>query len=135
MAQTASYQLRNTDIRVNAICPGLIETGMTTMTFDYAASRGTSNKIGQLNPLGRYGVAEGTHLLDMPGAAVVHSMIVPRNRKHSAVPRFRFVVLPTYVHTCPHHPNTDESSYINGQCIAVDGGLSSSHPVAPGKWA
>lgn len=29
----------------------------------------------------------------------------------------------------------DESSYVNGQNYAVDGGLSSSHPVAPGKWA
>lgn len=26
----------------------------------------------------------------------------------------------------------DESSYVNGQNIAVDGGLSSSHPVIPG---
>lgn len=59
MAKTAPYQLRNTDIRVNSICPGLIETGMTTMTFEYAASRGTSSKIGQLNAQGRYGVAQG----------------------------------------------------------------------------
>jgi NAD(P)-dependent dehydrogenase (short-subunit alcohol dehydrogenase family) len=29
----------------------------------------------------------------------------------------------------------DDSSYINGQCIAVDGGLSSSLPVAPGRFA
>lgn len=29
----------------------------------------------------------------------------------------------------------DESSYVNGQNIAVDGGLSSSHPVIPGHWA
>jgi NAD(P)-dependent dehydrogenase (short-subunit alcohol dehydrogenase family) len=28
---------------------------------------------------------------------------------------------------------SDEASYINGQAIAVDGGLSSSHPVMPGK--
>lgn len=28
----------------------------------------------------------------------------------------------------------DESSYVNGQNIAVDGGLSSSHPVVPGHW-
>ena len=27
---------------------------------------------------------------------------------------------------------SDASSYLNGQAIAVDGGLSSSHPVAPG---
>ena len=30
---------------------------------------------------------------------------------------------------------SDEASYVNGQNLAVDGGLSSSHPVAPGKWA
>ena len=51
MAQTCANQLAGTDIRVNAVCPGLIETGMTVMTFDYARSRGTAAKIGQLNPL------------------------------------------------------------------------------------
>lgn len=59
MAQTAAYQLQKTDIRVNSICPGLIETGMTTTAFDYARQRGTTSKVGQLNPLGRYGVAAG----------------------------------------------------------------------------
>lgn len=33
------------------------------------------------------------------------------------------------------YPDKDESSYVNGQNIAVDGGLSSSHPVVPGRWA
>lgn len=60
MAQTAAYQLAKRDIRVNSICPGLIETGMTDFTFEMARRRGTASKIGQLNPLGRYGVAEGT---------------------------------------------------------------------------
>jgi NAD(P)-dependent dehydrogenase (short-subunit alcohol dehydrogenase family) len=59
IAQTSVNQLPRTDIRVNSICPGLIETGMTSGTFDYARKRGTVDKIGQLNPLGRYGVAEG----------------------------------------------------------------------------
>lgn len=59
LAQTSVYQLRDTDIRVNAICPGLIETGMTSFTFDAARVRGTAGKIGHLNPLGRYGVSEG----------------------------------------------------------------------------
>jgi NAD(P)-dependent dehydrogenase (short-subunit alcohol dehydrogenase family) len=60
MAKTCAYQLQKTDIRVNSICPGLIETGMTGLTFDFAHQRGTTSKIGQLNPMGRYGVAEGT---------------------------------------------------------------------------
>lgn len=59
MAKTSAYQLQKADIRVNSICPGLIETGMTTFTFEYARQRGTASKIGQLNPLGRFGVAEG----------------------------------------------------------------------------
>lgn len=65
MAQTAAYQLARTNIRVNSICPGLIETGMTTLTFDYARQRGTASKIGQLNPLGRYAIAEGKSLLTL----------------------------------------------------------------------
>jgi NAD(P)-dependent dehydrogenase (short-subunit alcohol dehydrogenase family) len=59
MAQTTAYQLQRTNVRVNSICPGLIETGMTTTTFDYARTRGTASKIGQLNPLGRYAIPEG----------------------------------------------------------------------------
>ncbi|KAG8871426.1 MCM DNA helicase complex subunit [Tulasnella sp. 331] len=58
LAKTAACQLAGTNIRVNSICPGLIETGMTGMTFDYAKSRGTTGKIGQLAPLQRYGIAE-----------------------------------------------------------------------------
>lgn len=63
IAQTAAWQLQRTDIRVNALCPGLIETGMTAPVFDRARQRGTADKVGQLNPMGRYGVAEGTSLL------------------------------------------------------------------------
>ena len=59
IAQTAIYQLAKTDIRVNTICPGLIETGMTSLMFDQARSRGSEGKIGQLNPLGRYGLPQG----------------------------------------------------------------------------
>ena len=64
MAKTSVYQLQKTNIRVNTICPGLIETGMTDPAFEYARQRGTVGKIGQLNPLGRFGVAEGTILLN-----------------------------------------------------------------------
>ena len=44
-------------MRVNAIAPGLIETGMTKPIFDGARARGNEDKIGQLNPLTRYGRA------------------------------------------------------------------------------
>ncbi|KAJ7178416.1 hypothetical protein C8R43DRAFT_457759 [Mycena crocata] len=98
IAKTSAYQLQKTDIRVNSICPGLIETGMTTDTFDYARKRGADAKIGQLNPLGRFGVAE-----EIAQAALFLA--------------------------------SDDSSYVNGQNITVDGGLSASHPVIPGRWA
>ncbi|KAJ5559160.1 hypothetical protein N7535_008976 [Penicillium sp. DV-2018c] len=58
IAQTVSYQLAGTGIRMNAICPGLIETGMTQPVFDRARERGTERKIGQLNPLQRGAVAD-----------------------------------------------------------------------------
>lgn len=58
LAQTTAYQLIGTGIRVNAICPGLIETGMTQVVFDMARARGTERKIGQLNPLQRAAVAD-----------------------------------------------------------------------------
>ena len=32
---------------------------MTSETFNYARGRGVEGKIGQLNPIGRFGVAEG----------------------------------------------------------------------------
>ena len=58
IAQTTAYQLAGTGIRVNAICPGLIETGMTAGVFDRARERGTERKVGQLNPLQRGAVAD-----------------------------------------------------------------------------
>ena len=91
LAQTAANSFFGSGVRVNAICPGLIETGMTKPIFDYAKARGTADKLGQLNPLGRYGEPQEIAAL----AAFLAS---------------------------------DEASYINGQAIAVDGGLSSTHP-------
>ena len=55
LVQTTAYQLTGTNVRINAICPGLIETGMTRPIFDQARARGTEQKIGQLNPLRRPG--------------------------------------------------------------------------------
>jgi len=98
IAQTAAWQLQRTDIRVNALCPGLIETGMTARVFEGARKRGNADKIGQMNPTGRYGVRE-----EIANAALFLA--------------------------------SEDSSYVNGQVFAVDGGLSASLPVLPGKFA
>lgn len=53
LAQTIAYQLAGTGVRINAICPGVVETGMTAAMYDVARARGTAGKIGQLSPLRR----------------------------------------------------------------------------------
>jgi len=53
LMQTCAYQLSGSGIRCNAICPGVIETGMTSGMYEMARARGTEKKIGQLNPLRR----------------------------------------------------------------------------------
>lgn len=58
LVQTTAYQLSGTGVRVNAIMPGLIETGMTAPLFSMARERGTEGKVGQLNPLRRAAVAD-----------------------------------------------------------------------------
>lgn len=92
LAKTAAQQLVGSHIRVNAICPGLTETGMTKPTFDYAREKGVSQKLGQLNPLKRAAQPE-----ELANVALFLA--------------------------------SDQASYVNGQAIAVDGGLSASHPV------
>jgi NAD(P)-dependent dehydrogenase (short-subunit alcohol dehydrogenase family) len=58
LVQTAANSFLGTGVRVNAVCPGLIETGMTKTIFDGARARGSEDKIGQLNPLQRAGRPE-----------------------------------------------------------------------------
>jgi NAD(P)-dependent dehydrogenase (short-subunit alcohol dehydrogenase family) len=58
MVQVGATLFRGSNVRVNAICPGLIETGMTKPIFDMAKGRGTQSKIGQLTPLLRAGQPE-----------------------------------------------------------------------------
>jgi NAD(P)-dependent dehydrogenase (short-subunit alcohol dehydrogenase family) len=55
LVQTAAQQLSGSGVRVNAICPGLIETGMTQPIYDMARDRGQESRIGELNPLARGG--------------------------------------------------------------------------------
>jgi NAD(P)-dependent dehydrogenase (short-subunit alcohol dehydrogenase family) len=93
LVQTTAYSLSGTGVRINAVCPGLIETGMTKPIFDNAKSRGTDHKIGQLNPLKRAG------------------------QPHELAAMGLFLA-------------SDEASYVNGQAIPVDGGLTASMPYA-----
>jgi NAD(P)-dependent dehydrogenase (short-subunit alcohol dehydrogenase family) len=55
LVQTAAQQLSGTGVRVNAVAPGLIETGMTKPLYDMARDRGQMHRIGELNPSARGG--------------------------------------------------------------------------------
>ncbi len=68
MASTMAYQLADTGVRVNALCPGMIETGMTAPLFTAARVRGTERRIGQLNPLKRHGHADEVARLALSSA-------------------------------------------------------------------
>lgn len=57
LVQTAAQQLTGSGIRINAVCPGLIETGMTRSLYNAARAKGRQEMIGQLNPLQRGGEA------------------------------------------------------------------------------
>jgi NAD(P)-dependent dehydrogenase (short-subunit alcohol dehydrogenase family) len=93
LVQTTAYSLSGTGVRINAVCPGLIETGMTKPIFDHAKDRGTDGKIGQLNPLKRAG------------------------QPHELAAMGLFLA-------------SDDASYVNGQAIPVDGGLTASMPYS-----
>ncbi|WP_016746938.1 SDR family NAD(P)-dependent oxidoreductase [Rhizorhabdus wittichii] len=55
LVQGAAQQLTGSGIRVNAVCPGLVDTGMTQDLYTAARSKGREDLIGQLNPLKRGG--------------------------------------------------------------------------------
>jgi NAD(P)-dependent dehydrogenase (short-subunit alcohol dehydrogenase family) len=93
LVQSAAQQLTGSGIRVNAICPGLIETGMTKPIYELARASGQEERLGELNPLQRGGEPD-----EIAQAALFLA--------------------------------SDESSYVNGTALVVDGGLSSSHPAA-----
>jgi meso-butanediol dehydrogenase / (S,S)-butanediol dehydrogenase / diacetyl reductase len=56
--KTSACDLGGFGVRVNAVCPGLIETGMTKRAFDYARSTGKIEKMGYRCELRRYGHPE-----------------------------------------------------------------------------
>lgn len=101
LAMVSAQQMSESNVRVNALCPGLTETGMTKPVFDLAREKGVTDKLGRLNPLKRAAQPE-----ELAQVALFLA--------------------------------SEQSSYVNGQAIAVDGGLSSSHPVTrqlPGQTA
>ena len=55
LVQAGAQQLSGSGVRVNAICPGLIETGMTQPIYDMARAAGQEERLGELNPLRRGG--------------------------------------------------------------------------------
>ena len=91
LAAVSAQQLTGSNVRVNAICPGLTETGMTKPVFDYAREANKMDRVGRLNPLHR-----GAQPEELAKVALFLA--------------------------------SEDASYVNGQAIAVDGGLSSSHP-------
>jgi meso-butanediol dehydrogenase/(S,S)-butanediol dehydrogenase/diacetyl reductase len=55
---TSACDLGQWNIRVNAVCPGLIETGMTKPVFERARAAGKEEKLGSRCELRRYGRPE-----------------------------------------------------------------------------
>jgi meso-butanediol dehydrogenase/(S,S)-butanediol dehydrogenase/diacetyl reductase len=55
---TSACDLGEHNVRVNAVCPGLIETEMTKPVFDLARQRGKEWKLGSRCELRRYGHAQ-----------------------------------------------------------------------------
>ena len=81
LVQTSANQFYGTGVRVNAVCPGLIETGMTAPLFEGARARGSEGKIGQLNPTARYGhpdeIANMALFLVSDEASYVNGQAIP----------------------------------------------------------
>lgn len=93
--RTSACEVGSFNVRINAICPGLIETGMTQPFFEYARSTGKENQLGKYCELKRAAVPE-----EVAWAIVFLA--------------------------------SDEASYMTGQAIPVDGGITASMSV-PGR--
>ena len=79
--QTAACDLGGYNIRVNAVCPGLIETGMTRPIFDIARDKGKVDKLGSRCELRRYGrpeeVAQAICFLASDAASYITGQVLP----------------------------------------------------------
>ena len=64
LTMTAACAFAGRNVRVNAILPGLTETGLTKPMFDWARKSGKEDRMGMLTPLQRPG-----HVDDMAGVA------------------------------------------------------------------
>jgi len=93
--KTSACEVGAYNVRINAICPGLIETAMTQPFFDWARSTGKESQVGKYCELRRAARPE-----EVAWAIVFLA--------------------------------SDESSYITGQAIAVDGGITASMSI-PGR--
>jgi NAD(P)-dependent dehydrogenase (short-subunit alcohol dehydrogenase family) len=93
--KTSACEVGAYNVRINAICPGLIETGMTQPFFDWARSTGKESQVGKYCELKRAAQPE-----EVAWAIVFLA--------------------------------SDEASYITGQAIAVDGGITASMSL-PGR--
>ncbi|MDB5738436.1 MAG: SDR-family protein [Sphingomonas bacterium] len=82
LVQTAAQQLSTGKVRVNAVCPGLIETGMTREIYDRAKAAGREDLLGGFTPLHRGGepdeIASAIAFLASDAASYVngHALVV-----------------------------------------------------------
>jgi NAD(P)-dependent dehydrogenase (short-subunit alcohol dehydrogenase family) len=93
--KTSACEVGSFNVRINAICPGLIETGMTQPFFDWARSTGKENQLGKYCELKR-----AAHPEEVAWAILFLA--------------------------------SDEASYITGQAVPVDGGITASMSI-PGR--
>jgi meso-butanediol dehydrogenase / (S,S)-butanediol dehydrogenase / diacetyl reductase len=93
--KTSACEVGAYNVRINAICPGLIETGMTQPFFEWARSAGKESQLGKYCELKRAATPE----------EVAWAIL--------------FLA-------------SDESSYMTGQAIPVDGGITASMSI-PGR--
>jgi NAD(P)-dependent dehydrogenase (short-subunit alcohol dehydrogenase family) len=93
--QTSACEVGDSNVRINAICPGLIETEMTRPFFEYARSAGKEGQVGKYCEL----------------------------RRAASPEEVAWAIL---------FLATDEASYITGQVLPVDGGITASLSL-PGR--